>query len=60
MKFKLIKTNEDIISLIKQEKPTFIQINTIDDLKLLYDKYGYEIAIDFQNMIVEIINGYRE
>ena len=60
MKFKLIKTNEDIISLIKQEKPTFIEINTIDDLKLLYDKYGYEIAIDFQHMIVEIINGYRE
>jgi hypothetical protein len=60
MNFKLIKTREDIISLIKQEKPIFIEIKTIHDLKDLYDKYGYELAIDFNRMVIEIINGYRE
>lgn len=59
MIFKLIETRFHEI-FKPYDNDIIIEINTIDDLKDLYDKYSYELAIDFNRMVIEIINGYRE
>lgn len=62
MKFMLIKANDDDF---KEE----IEINTIEDLKRLQDKYQHELIIDFYGYddenecnchTIEIYNDYRE
>ena len=53
MTFTLYRTSD-------WENEITVTVNTIADLKAIFEKYKNEIIIDFDEMTIEIYDDYRE
>lgn len=65
MRFKLYHAKQYVWYLPfetpeESEKVPSVDINTVEDLKKLYEKYKYRLVVDFESGAICIYDGYLE
>ena len=65
MRFKLYHASQYAYDLPfetpeESEKVPYVDVNTVEDLKKLYEKYKYRLIVDFESGAICIYDGYIE